>query len=423
MKILLINTSDINGGAAIAAYRLMEALRKEDVEVRMLVKDKFSDNDNVTSVNSSWLKRKINLLRFVWERLIIWLNNGFSKTNLFAVSIANTGNDISKMAEVQNADIIHLHWYNQGFLSLANLEKLLRLGKPVVLTLHDMWNVTGICHYSWTCKKFENQCDACPFLVTTKTNDLSAKIFEKKKDLFAKYSENIHLVSVSSWLGAQCRRSRILSPLPVSVIFNVIDIEKFKPGNRTIARKKLGIPHRKRVILMGADKINAPIKGFGFLKDALTRLNCKDDLLLVLFGNIKDDASFFEILDFPHLHLGRVNANDLPAIYQAADVTVTPSLYEAFGQTVSESLACGTPVAAFNNSGPLDIIDHKENGYLAKFEDPEDLAAGINWILNHLNYKNLSEKAREKVVLHFNETVISKQYIELYRSLMNNDNV
>ena len=132
MRVLIVNTSERTGGAAIAANRLMNALNHNGVEARMLVRDRQTSNAEVSAIPQSWrLKAK-----FLWERGVIWLANGLSRHNLFQVDIANAGTDITGMEMFKWADVIHLHWTNQGFLSLGNLNHILTSGKPVVITMH-----------------------------------------------------------------------------------------------------------------------------------------------------------------------------------------------------------------------------------------------------------------------------------------------
>ena len=164
MNILLLNTSDRTGGAAVAANRLMWALRKQGVNVRMLVRDKGLDDDIIISVNTSYLRKQLNYVRFVWERFVIFICNLFSKKSLFQVSIADTGTDISQKDVFKKADVIHLHWINQGFLSLSDIKRIINTSKPIVWTMHDLWPATGICHYPGVCRKYQTQCIACSLL-------------------------------------------------------------------------------------------------------------------------------------------------------------------------------------------------------------------------------------------------------------------
>ena len=160
MRVLIVNTSEKTGGAAVAANRLMEALNNNGVKAKMLVRDKETDNITVVgykqTLRSQW--------KFFWERWSIYSNLHFSRKHLFEVDIANTGHDITTLREFKEADIIHLNWINQGMLSLANIRKILLSGKPVVWTMHDAWPATAICHYPHGCMAFANVCRNCRFL-------------------------------------------------------------------------------------------------------------------------------------------------------------------------------------------------------------------------------------------------------------------
>lgn len=413
MNILIVNTSERTGGAAVAASRLAMALNSNGVKAKMLVRDKQTDRLWVIDLPKSW---KLNF-NFVWERFCIWVANKFSRKNLFAVSIANAGTDITILPDFQKADIIHLHWINQGMLSLKNIQKIVESGKPIVWTMHDVWTLTGICHHPWGCERFVLGCGLCQFLHSNKTNDLSHKTFKSK--LFISESK-INIVTVSSWLKKLAEKSPITNKLNISVIPNAIDINKFQLYNKNSARRELNLPFDKKIILMGAHKIDDPIKGFLLLKRAVNMLfEEKKDILLVIFGNIKDK----KILDnstFPIIHKGSIkDISVINQLYAAADVNVVPSYYETFGQTITEAMACGCPSVSFNNSGQTDIIDHKINGYLAKYKDIKDLSAGIKWVLYECDYVEISQKAREKIAYNFTEEVVAKRYIELYESLLN----
>ena len=165
MKVLILNTSERTGGAAVAANRLMHALCKQGVEAKMLVRDKLSDDERVISVNQSWFQRRLNFLRFVWERLVIFLCNKLNRKDLFRVSIANTGVNVAAHPLVKEADVIHLHWINQGFLSLKGLRQLIATGKPIVWTMHDLWPATAICHSPGDCASYQTASAHCAFTV------------------------------------------------------------------------------------------------------------------------------------------------------------------------------------------------------------------------------------------------------------------
>lgn len=169
MRVLIINTSERIGGAAIAASRLMESLKNNGIKAKMLVRDKQTDQISVVRLKSNWLQ----VWKFMWERIVIWSANRFRRYHLFDVDIANTGTDITSLPEFRQADVIHLHWVNQGMLSLKDIRKILTSGKPVVWTMHDMWPCTGICHYARECKTISKSVTTA----LTSTKAVAGKIY------------------------------------------------------------------------------------------------------------------------------------------------------------------------------------------------------------------------------------------------------
>ena len=414
MKVLLISTYEYFGGAAIAAKRLLRALIKMRINSKLLVKQIASGESDILSLNTSAFRSGQNYCRFFWERIVIFMNNGFNRTNLFKVSLANTGIDISKENIVISSDIIHIHRINQGMLSLHDIKKLIDTGKPIVWTLHDMWPVTSICHHSWGCEGFTKNCGMCPFLKSKNSKDISYQIWHKKKFIA---SSNIQIVAVSSWLAQMAQKSSLTKELNITVIPNVIDLSVFYQRDKMTIRREYSISQDVSVILMGAVRLDDPIKGFGYLKDALSKVSTKN-VMLLLFGAIKD-KSILNDLSVPYLCLGQISDSvKIAELYSAADVTVVPSYYETFGQTIIEAMACACPVVSFNNSGQTDIIDHKINGYLAQYRNVVDFAEGIDWTLNNRNNKDISLSCVKKVHDNYSEEIVANKYISLYHKLL-----
>lgn len=422
MKVVMLNTSDAIGGAAIAALRLAKALQKQDIEVKILVQNKTTNLDFVEGTSNNFFNKFKNFSYFAIERFIFKLHEKNPSVR-FAFSMANTGEDISKHKFVKEADIIHLHWINFGFLSLKSLEKIFKLGKPVVWTLHDMWAFTGGCHHSYDCKKYESDCGNCSiYLNKPKEKDLSNIVWNKKNSILPKYPINI--VSVSNWLSECSRKSSLFRNQKHFTIHNSLNLN-FIAKDKSYSKKHLGISPDKKILLFGSYKIENPNKGFDYFIEALKIL--KEDksiesgnFLIVLFGNIKiSKEDFFLKIPFEYKYLGFVkDVKELSNVYSAASITVTPSLYESFGQVITESMICKTPVVAFNNTGPKDIINHKKNGYLAKFKSSEDLAKGIKWILFESEYETLCKAAYIDTKNNFSDTVIASQYIKLYNKII-----
>ncbi len=413
MRILLVNTTEHNGGAAIAANRLMSALNDNGVKAKMLVSKKESQNLSVVGLNSLCRYR----YHFLKERFEIFLANRFDKTNLFAVDTASAGTDITKTKEFKEADVIHLHWINQGFLSLKDIRKIIDSGKPIVWTLHDMWEFTGICHYANNCDKYKTECHHCPFLKSPGARDLSNLVFRKKNKLFAK--KNVHFVAVSSWLANCAKESHLLRTQSIQVIPNVLPVSRYKIKDKVSSRQYFSLPEDKHVIVFGAVKIDEQRKGLKYLNQALQRLidqeiYKKDDFHLALFGGIKQ-ADVLDEIPVPYTYLGFLkNDEELSSLYSAADVAAIPSLYETFGQTVVETQACGCVPVTFTGSGQMDIITHLQNGYLAEYLSVEDFAKGIQWAISRQTERIA---LRESAVKRYSERTIALRYIDLYNQI------
>ena len=397
MKIVILNTSERTGGAAVAAGRLSKALKQAGIQVDKLVRE------------DTWLNR----FRFYWERLIIFLCNHLNRKNLFAVSIANTGTDLSGHPLIKGADIIHLHWINQGFLSLRNIEELVKLNKPIVWTMHDMWPCTGICHHARDCEKFQTGCGAC-FFLKSEGKDLSTSVFDKKLSLYK--DANITFVGCSRWLSDRARKSYLLQEKAVLSIPNPINMEVYHPMDQNMPRGLLGLPSGKKLLLFGALNVTDKRKGIDFLIEALRKLE-KQDVELVVFGQVKDDIR--GLFPVPIHSMGYLSdESKIVALYNAVDMFITSSLEENLPNTIMESMACGTPCVGFAAGGIPEMIDHRVNGYVANYKDAGDLACGIRWVLEHEDRQALSDACVKKVRDNYTEEVVARQYIALYKKLL-----
>lgn len=397
MKVAIINTSERTGGAAVAAERLGKALKKSGIQVDKLVR------------KDTWLNR----FRFYWERLIIFLCNHLNRKNLFTVSIANTGTDLSEESLVKEADIIHLHWINQGFLSLRDIEKLVKLNKPIVWTMHDMWPCTGICHHARDCEKFQTKCESC-FFLESKNKDLSTSVFNKKLSLYK--NANITFVGCSQWLANRAKKSYLLRGNTVLSIPNPIDTEVYHPIEQDMARELLGLPSEKKLLLFGALNVTDKRKGIDYLIEALNIIKMQD-MELVVFGQVKDDIR--GLFPVPIHSMGYLSdESKIATLYNAVDMFITSSLEENLPNTIMESMACGTPCVGFATGGIPEMIDHRVNGYIANYKDANDLANGIQWVLEHKDRQSLSDACVKKVRESYTEEVVAKQYMALYKGLL-----
>ncbi|MCW1736137.1 glycosyltransferase family 4 protein [Anaerorudis cellulosivorans] len=407
MNILLISTSDLHGGAAIAAFRLMNALQAKGMNVNMLVRDKRSSNGNVIEVGN----KTINEWNFLWERGKIFMTNRFSRKNLFDISIANTGVSVTELPEFKHADIIHLHWINQGMLSLKELENIFASGKKVVWTMHDMWPFTGICHHAGNCTNYQQTCGLCPYLVDASPHDLSRKVFKQKQAVYS--SGYITFVACSNWLKDLAKKSPLTTAHRVISIPNPIDTQHYCPKDKISTRKKLQLPLDKKIVLFAAVKTSDKRKGMDYLSEASRLMKQHtDNVLFLIAGN--NGKEIETRLALPAQSMGFVAPENMPDIYNAADVFVTPSLQENLPNTIMEAMACGTPCVGFRIGGIPEMIDHLKTGYLAEYKNADDLAKGLFWTLFEADTETLSANAREKTLNTYAQEKIAEQYKKVY---------
>lgn len=408
MNVLIVSTHDQQGGAAIAACRLLEALNKNGATAQMLTINKQSDNPHVIEIGN----RLMNKVRFIAERALIYIQNGFSKKNLFDVSVCINGVSITQLASFKKADVIHLHWINQGMLSLREIRKIVASGKKIVWTMHDMWPFTGICHHAGKCTHFENYCGMCPYLQLPQKKDLSYSTFLLKE---ATYSfGKIHFVACSNWLKRQALKSNLSTYHAVSAIANPLNTELYKPTtDKTALRIAMHLPTDKKIILFAAAKVSDKRKGIDYLVEASKIISKQNNNILFLIAG-QNSQEIMAQLELPAISLGYVAPADMPNVYNAADLFVTPSLQENLPNTIMEAMACGTPCVGFKIGGIPEMIDHQINGYIANYKDPQDLANGLLWVIQQSAVKNLAISARRKAVENYSEATIAKRYIEIY---------
>lgn len=294
------------------------------------------------------------------------------------------------------------------------MRTLRKVTKPIVWTMRDMWPLTGGCHYAMDCRRYTLGCGQCPQLQSTRRRDLSRLIAWYKKRMIPR---DIAVVGISDWLTDCARASRVFEGCAVQTIGNNIDTRTFFPVDRRQARKALGLDTDKRIVLLGAQNVTDFYKGFDLLVEALEKID-RHDLHLCSFG--RTSAECLAKVGADHTSLGFLHDNiSLRLAYSAADVFVAPSRMDAFGKTIAEAMACGTPVVCFDATGPRDIVEHKVSGYKARPFDPSDLTDGIRWVLDRPpeDFATLCASARQRVEACFDSRGIATQYIEVYEKI------
>lgn len=414
MKVLLLSTFDIEGGAAIATYRLHKGLVRGGINSLMLVQRKKSDDFTVIGARSK-LEVAIAYLRPYLDGLFKFLLYKKRQKRLF--STASVPDSIIKKVKKLSPDLIHLFWINGGFVKIETIKKI---NVPIVWTLHDMWPLTGGCHYDDECRRFQSECGSCPILNSGSERDLSYRILKRKAESWAHIP--MVVVATSHWLANMAKMSVVFKDKRIVVIPNGIDTEKYKPISKSVARETWGLPQDKNLVLFSAFSATSDKrKGNQYLIPALVSMAKQGwgentELVIVGASEPAQPVNFGMKVHYVG-NLGDEISQVL--LYSAVDVTVAPSMQENLSNTVMESLSCGVPVVAFDIGGMPDLIDHMKTGYLAKPFEVNDLYTGIKWVLeNKVMHNELSIAARQSVIDKYTLEKVAKQYAELYREIL-----
>ncbi|MGF1479787.1 MAG: glycosyltransferase family 4 protein [Cyanophyceae cyanobacterium] len=409
MKILLLSTSDLQGGAARAAYRLHQGLRAADADSQMLVQAKASDDGTVVAPQTK-LAKALTQLQSVVDALPLTF---YPQREAATFSAQWFPSQIAAQVTALAPEIINLHWVCGSYLPIETLAKF---DQPLVWTLHDMWAFTGGCHYSLGCDRYTSSCGSCPQLHSHRDWDLSRWVWQRKAKAWR--AINLTIVTPSVWLAQCARASSLFRNRRIEVIPNGLDLTRYKLLDKRLAKSWLGLPTERPMILFGAAYATSDHrKGIDLLLPALQKLSQTEaGIELVIYGASQPEQP--PDFGFKAHYFGKLSDDiALALLYAAADVFVAPSRQDNLPNTIVEALACGTPCVAFKVGGLPDMIEHQQNGYLAHPYDTDDLAQGIAWVLNNECYQQLSDRAREKAQQEFSQERQAQRYLTLFGEL------
>lgn len=405
MKIAMVNHSDINGGAARAAWRIHHALRQSGVDSHMYVNRASAGDWTVTGPNNK-IEKALGMLR--------------SPLGGMTTRLLKTGNPIlhspailpsawPKRLNASGSDIVHLHWVNGEMMSVVDISCIT---KPVVWTLHDMWAFCGAEHYTED-YRWRDGYNRTNRPLYESGFDLNRWTWQRKLKAWKK---PIHIVTPSQWLADCARQSTLMRDWPISVIPNALDVDSWQPVEKKLARQLMNLPTDCPLLAFGAMGGGLdPRKGMDLLLAALNHLRGQfQGLQLVVFG--QNTPRELPDLGFPIHYTGHLHDDlSLRVLYSAADAMIIPSRQDNLPNTGVEALACGTPVIAFDICGLPDIVTHQQTGWLAKPFDTEDLARGIKWVLSDSTHtEKLSILARQDAVTRFAYPVVAKLYRQIF---------
>lgn len=418
LRIAAISTRD-HGGAGSASKRCVNALRAvgQNAELHCYIAKQPSSYVKRAPLNAALMDvaGDDKALSDLWrERAVLTHkeNSQLRARELFS----KTGSvvDFREMKPVfDDADIIHFHWA-VGMMDFPNAAEVIG-DKPVVWTLHDMNPFTGGCHYAEGCDGFKRECKNCPLL---RGSDLANEFWRQKKIAYGGL-RNLHIVCPSQWLADLAAESTLFRDVPVHVIPNPLPVDVFRPTNKMTARQRLGLPLDKKLVLFGADSLANKRKGGDLLVEGMQVMASRgrtDQVEGVVFG-----ASDLQIGVKTH-SMGHVeDESTLALIYSAADVFAFPSREDNAPMTLAEAMLCGTPAVSFPVGNAPDLIVHRENGYIANYQDTSDFATGLEWALQSPRSKEMLSRSLQ---CHLTAKALNdpkpaaRMHVALYRKII-----
>jgi glycosyltransferase involved in cell wall biosynthesis len=425
MMVLHVGASDLRGGASRAAYRIHRSICEHgntfQVESRMRVIEKLSEDQTVEGGKSTLTNP---LMKALQPRLTVRHHYGikFETSNTVHHSFGWPDTGLGEELNHHPSNIVHLHWV--GHLLGNNTLSVNEIGnirQPVVWTLHDQWAFCGAEHYTLMppaideryIKGYRN--DNRPH--GESGQDRNRLVWEQKVRC---WKRPFSIVCPSAWMAKCAKESLLMHDWPIQVIPYPVDVNKWAPIDQRLARRLLGLPDNKKLILLCADGDSR--KGGDLLLKAMQQLKQRDTAIeqsteLVLLGQVQKTSFNCAI---PVRFAGRVSSDvELHLHYAAADVIVIPSRQDNLPLTGIESHACGTPAVGFRVGGLPDIITHHTTGAVAEPFDPESLASEIAWVLEDEHRRlQLGAAARAKAEQLWAPNVIAAEYCKLYTKIV-----
>ena len=398
MKIILLGYSKTAGGAGVAAQRIADCLKKNKINIKEIFLEDFIKKNFFFKLIYFF----ISFLSKCIKKLQITKNLNSHSLGLFGFFSANTINNIS-------GSILNLLWTNNEVISLKEISKV---KKPrIIWTIFDTWIFSGMEHYTNKKRYLRG------YIAENKPNDqkgfdINRIVWGIKKKLLSK---DIRIIATSNWLYKSISKSVIFKNNKIYKIYCPIDCNIWKPINKNLARKKIGLELDCNVIIYGGG-LSRFRKGFDLLEKSLSlELRLKKKLIVLVLGTEMEQHTNSQGVTFKYIKY-KESISEQILYHSAADIVAVPSRFDNMPYFGIESMACKNPLITFDIGGCSEMVDHKKSGWVSKPFDINNFTKGIHWILSDSKrHKELSENARNFVIRKFNY----KDFINKYRTVVN----
>lgn len=403
MNILYLNTTYQCGGAEKVTSQLFQGMRDRGHHTWQIVS--YDTRNSILPEGVRVLYRS-RMMR-IFNRLITG-NHGNK-----SIHIWYSRRYICSFIKKHHIDVIHLNNPHDNFLGIGDIADLAALC-PVVWTLHDFWAMTGHCTYPYGCEdRWKEGCPSCARLENYPAlrKDVAGRLFREKQRSFRE--QKITFTVPSEWMRQQFEQSH-LRGLSCMRIYNGLDIKQWKPLDKEEVRKRYQIGFRGKILGFIASDPAKKLKGMEYLLEALRGIPDPEHYLLLIAGQESDALKTLDAR-FQIRHLGYLRSQkELNEFYAMLDLLVNPSVYETFGLTNIEAMACGTPVAAFPVCTMPELID-ASCGWLAGETRAEALTEVIQTAFSDPSeLERRSRACRTRVEKRFSEEEMLEKFEALY---------
>jgi glycosyltransferase involved in cell wall biosynthesis len=388
---------------------------------QMYVVSRRTESQETFCINSGLIKYRRKIGSYLSRKLLKLQTKENHESQSLAFLSNGIGKKLNRSYKDDNIDVVQLHWVGYGTISI---EEIGRLRMPIFWRLADQWAFLGAEHYVNEKREgLENFRFQTGYLKGNRPSDekgidINKWVWERK---LKSWNRKMGIVCPSNWMQECVKKSYLMNGFPSRVIPTAIDLEKWSPGDKSRARRAMGIPSSAKVILLTAEGgLLKERKGGGLLIDSIKLMKkiepqIYSELRVVITGN-KFEANKLGLDEDKVISMGQVNDDDLlRSLYRAADVVVIPSLQDNLPGTGLEAQACGIPVVAFDVGGLSDVLEHGATGLLAKKNDYQDLCNCLCTLLSSSSItKKFSSAARRRAELLWNPRRVSNMYYEFY---------
>ena len=456
LSILQVNTKNMAGGAERIVWDLHQYYRSHGYDAWMAVGEKTCHDDHVLKIpnlasRSPWSRWVLTMDEFLFgkalgwmkgvlrlRRAMDWIAEPVRQKDIFWGTEDFEFPGTWKLLDIPpvRPNILHCHNLHGHYFDLRAMPWLSKK-IPIILTLHDAWLLSGHCAHSFECDKWKTGCERCPDLSIYPAikRDATPYNWARKREIFQKGRFNI--ATPSHWLMEKVKQSILVPAIAQTrVIPNAVDLKTFHPGDQERSREILQIPKDANILLFIGNRIKTnPFKDFSMLKSALQHVKTEKDSWLLCLGEKGKEE---RIGRFGVRFLGyQENPQHLADYYRAADLYIHPAKTEVWGLTITEALACGTPVLATATGGIPEQIkglrgDHltpdpginpysiaEATGILTPPGDAESMAYWIDRLMNERNIlRQMGKNAALDAQKRFDLKRMATDYLDWYQVLI-----